>query len=91
MRGITPNFKQVSTTAYGLNSFSFEASKLWNNLSNIIKEKKDAENPDEFMFEINSWSGPKCINVFTYYGYGWQIYHEVFQDLRMAVWWHFLG
>ena len=60
LQGITLNSKQVFTTTYGLNSFSFEASKIWINLPKIIKEKIDVENPDEFMFEINNCSGPEC-------------------------------
>ena len=51
---------KVTTTTYGLNSFNFEASKIWNSLPNVIKEKIDAEKPDEFMNEVYKWPGPTC-------------------------------
>ena len=45
------------TTTYGRNSFTFEASKLWNNLPNDLKHIRDL---DEFSSEIHEWSGPEC-------------------------------
>ena len=52
---------KTSTTTRGLNSFTFEASKIWNDLPGSIKEKMDLDKPDEFMKAIVNWSGPKCI------------------------------
>ena len=49
---------KVSTTTHGLNSFSFEASKIWNDLPCNIK---DSGNLTIFISEINDWSGPKCV------------------------------
>ena len=49
---------KVSTTSFGINSFSFEASKIWNGLPSCIK---DSDKLDVFMLQIKTWPGPECV------------------------------
>ena len=48
---------KVNTTTYGLNSFKFEASRLWNELPFSIKNTNDLH---IFSANIHAWSGPEC-------------------------------
>jgi len=47
----------VRTTTYGKRSFRFEATQVWNNLPNHIRQ---VENYKEFSILIRTWSGPAC-------------------------------
>ena len=48
---------KVNTTSCGLNTFSYQAAKLWNNLPSFIKE---ATSVTEFKSLLSKWPGPKC-------------------------------
>ena len=48
---------KVNTTSCGLNTFSYQAAKLWNNLPSFIKE---ATSVTEFKSLVSKWPGPKC-------------------------------
>ena len=48
---------KVNTTTYGLNSFKYEASRLWNNLPPSFKAAHDLH---IFCSMINEWPGPEC-------------------------------
>ena len=47
----------VRTTSFGINSFRYEGTKIWNNLPQQIKNANDVK---EFKQLIQQWSGPKC-------------------------------
>ena len=47
----------VRTTSFGINSFRYEGTKIWNNLPEQIKNANDVK---EFKQLIQQWSGPKC-------------------------------
>ena len=49
---------EVSTSSYGLSSFSFEAPKIWNSLPVDIKSSSTLE---IFISKINQWTGPICM------------------------------
>jgi hypothetical protein len=48
---------KVRTTNYGKKSFHFEASKIWNSLSNDLRCTSDF---NEFKRLIETWSNDKC-------------------------------
>ena len=48
---------KVNTTSCRLNTFSYQAAKLWNNLPSFIKE---ATSVTEFKSLLSKWPGPKC-------------------------------
>ena len=48
---------KVNTASCGLNTFSYQAAKLWNNLPSFIKE---ATSVTEFKSLSSKWPGPKC-------------------------------
>ncbi len=49
-----PEFNGIT---YGLNSFRYNAQKVWNSLPNNIKE---AVSLDQFKKLIKSWEGPRA-------------------------------
>ena len=49
---------KVRTTMYGLNSFRFEATKIWNSIPSEIKL---ADSLPVFVNGITKWPGPQCI------------------------------
>ena len=48
---------KVNSTTYGLNSYKYEASRLWNNLPSSFKNIHDL---NVFSSMIIDWSGPQC-------------------------------
>ena len=58
LRGGSPvEQPKVNTTSCGLNTFSYQAAKFWNNLPSFIKE---ATSVAEFKSFLPKWTGPKC-------------------------------
>ena len=57
------NQPKKTTTTFGLRSFSYFGSKLWNDLPNNIKKSKDI---DEFKSHLKLWS--KSMHSLTYLG-----------------------
>ena len=49
---------KINTTIYGLNSFKFEAAKLWNKLPIEIR---NTDNFHVFSTNLNAWLGPECV------------------------------
>ena len=47
----------VRTTSFGINSFRYEGTKIWNNVPQQIKNANDVK---EFKQLIQQWYGPKC-------------------------------
>ena len=48
----------VNSTTYGLHSFKYEASKIWNMVPYNIK---NTEKLSLFITHINNWAGPQCV------------------------------
>ena len=48
---------KCNTVTYGLRSFTYKASKIWNDLPEIYKNVLSLK---EFKAMIRSWNGPKC-------------------------------
>ena len=48
---------KVNTTSCGLNTFTYQAAKLWNILPSHIKE---ADSIFEFKSLLSKWNGPEC-------------------------------
>ena len=49
---------KVDSTTYGLHSFRYEASKIWNTVPYDIKH---TDKLSVFITGINKWAGPQCI------------------------------
>ncbi len=49
---------KCNTVPYGLNSFRYKGAKIWNDLSNKIKNSITLA---EFKNQIKKWQGPKCL------------------------------
>ena len=49
---------KVNTIKFGINSFSYQGSKLWNNLPVHIKS---AQTLSQFKSRIHEWEGPACL------------------------------
>jgi ribonuclease P/MRP protein subunit RPP40 len=56
-RSCTAELPRVNTTQYGLKSFRYEASRIWNSLPNDLRK---AESYDTFLRMIRHWKGPLC-------------------------------
>ena len=55
VRFVQPKCHSVT---YGLRSFSYKGSKVWNDLP---EQCKNAVSLTEFKMMIKSWNGPKCL------------------------------
>ena len=51
------NIPRVNTTRYGINSFRYQAAKLWNSIPENIKSTSSY---NQFCLLIKSWNGPEC-------------------------------
>ncbi len=49
---------KCNTVTYGLNSFRYKGAKIWNDLSNNIKNYITLA---EFKNQIKKWQGPRCL------------------------------
>ena len=49
---------RVKTTRYGLNTFIYQGSKLWNSIPENLQRENSLEN---FKFMIKLWKGPECL------------------------------
>ena len=60
----------TNTTNFGLRSFAYLGSKLWNDLENDFKNKiENLEDitPSKFRSMLRKWSGPKDVNIANFY------------------------
>ena len=58
---------RINQTTYGLRSFHYQGTVLWNSL---LKEIKTASNLNSFKKLIKSWEGPQCRRDFCSYNRG---------------------
>ena len=56
----------VDTTNYGLRTFSYLASNLWNNLPATFKDIADSD-IDDFKRVLKTWDGPNYDNLSSFY------------------------
>ena len=54
------------TTNFGLRSFSYLASKLWNDLPNDMKSLTDT-NINQFKHQVKQWDGPNYDFISSFY------------------------
>ena len=52
----------TKSTNYGLRTFSYLASKLWNDLPAVYKDITNIENPDAFKSLLKDWDGPDYLS-----------------------------
>ena len=56
----------VDTTNYGLRTFTYLGSKLWNDLPSSFKDIDDTD-IDDFKIALKKWSGPNYDNISNFY------------------------
>ena len=54
------------TTNYGLRTFSYVGSKLWNDLSITLKDL-DNDDVENFKINLKTWNGPNYENIQSFY------------------------